>query len=68
MHNDERFSLAEFAAFLGCGRATAYKLLTTKAVRGYRIGKNWRVSRDEAEQYIRGTSEQPSQPRDQTAA
>ena len=48
-----RHALAEY---LGIGKNSAYELLRTKAIRGFRIGKVWKVSKDAVDLYIRKNS------------
>ena len=39
-------TVPELAEYLGIGRNSAYELLRTKTIRGFRIGKVWKVSKD----------------------
>lgn len=49
-------TVPELAEYLGIGRNTAYELLRTKTIRGFRIGKVWKVSKDAVDLYIRKNS------------
>ena len=46
----------ELAEYLGIGRNTAYELLRTKTIIGFRIGKVWKFSKDAVDLYIRKNS------------
>ena len=47
----------ELAAYLGIGRNLAYQLLNDGIIHGFKIGKNWRVSKDAVDLYIAKKSE-----------
>ena len=49
-------TVPELAEYLGIGRNSAYELLRTKTIRGFRIGKVWKVSKDAVDFYIRKNS------------
>lgn len=49
-------TVPELAEYLGIGRNSAYDLLRSKAIRGFRIGKVWKVSKDAVDLYIRKNS------------
>ena len=49
-------TVPELAEYLGIGRNSAYELLRSKTIRGFRIGKTWKVSKDAVDLYIRKNS------------
>lgn len=49
-------TVPELAEYLGIGRNSAYELLRTKTIRGFRTGKVWKVSKDAVDLYIRKNS------------
>lgn len=49
-------TVPELAEYLGIGRNSAYELLRTKTIKGFRIGKVWKVSKDAVDLYIRKNS------------
>lgn len=42
----------ELATYLGIGRNMAYELLNEGVIKGFRIGKHWRVSKEAVDIYI----------------
>ena len=42
----------ELAEYLGIGRNRAYELLNTRAIKGFRIGSIWKVSKIAVDQFI----------------
>ena len=53
--NTEESSLMtppELAVYLGIGRNTAYQLLNTGTIKGFRIGNQWKVSKEAVDLYI----------------
>jgi excisionase family DNA binding protein len=42
----------ELAAYLGIGRNAAYQLLNTGIIKGFRIGSQWKVSKQAVDYYI----------------
>ena len=42
----------ELAEYLGIGRNLAYQLLNEGIIKGFRIGKHWRVSKQAVDLYI----------------
>lgn len=42
----------ELAEYLGIGRNRAYELLNTGAIKGFRIGSIWKISKVAVEQFI----------------
>lgn len=49
---DDVLTVAELQEILGCGRNTAYKLLSTGAIASFRIGKKWRIPKDAVLHYL----------------
>lgn len=43
---------AEAMDILGVGKNTMYRLLKTKKLHGFRIGRSWRISMDAIEDFI----------------
>ena len=48
----EILSPEELAAFLGCSRTFAYKLLAERAIRSFKVGKLRRVRLSDARDYV----------------
>lgn len=46
----------ELASYLGIGRGLAYKLLNDGEIKGFRIGKQWKVSKQAVDLYIANQS------------
>lgn len=42
----------ELAAYLGIGRNLAYQLLNEGIIKGFKIGKQWKVSKQAVDLYI----------------
>jgi excisionase family DNA binding protein len=42
----------ELATYLGIGRNTAYQLLNEGIIKGFRIGTQWKVSKEAVDYYI----------------
>ncbi|MEY8485053.1 helix-turn-helix domain-containing protein [Lachnospiraceae bacterium WCA-9-b2] len=42
----------ELAEYLGIGKNRAYELLNTGAIKGFRIGSIWKISKVAVEQFI----------------
>lgn len=42
----------ELAEYLGIGKNRAYELLNTGAIKGFRIGSIWKISKVVVEQFI----------------
>lgn len=49
-------TVQELAEYLGIGKNRAYELLRKNAIKGFRIGTVWKVSKDAVELYIREKS------------
>ena len=45
-------TVGELAEYLGIGRNRAYELLNTRAIKGFRIGSIWNVSKIAVDQFI----------------
>lgn len=43
---------SDLASYLGIGRNLAYKLLSSGEIKGFRIGNQWKVSREAVDEYI----------------
>ncbi len=46
----------ELATYLGIGRNSAYQLLNKGIIKGFRIGCQWKVSKEAVNHYIRQNS------------
>lgn len=49
---DELISFDELCAFLEIGRSTAYKLLNTKEIKAFKIGRIWKIPRASITEYV----------------
>ena len=47
----------ELAAYLGIGRNLAYQLLNNGTIKGFKIGNQWKVSKQAVDLYIAKKSE-----------
>lgn len=47
----------ELAAYLGIGRNLAYQLLNAGTIKGFKIGNQWKVSKQAVDLYIAKKSE-----------
>ena len=47
----------ELAAYLGIGRNLAYQLLNAETIKGFKIGNQWKVSKQAVDLYIAKKSE-----------
>jgi len=47
----------ELSAYLGIGRNLAYKLLNDGVIKGFKIGNQWKVSKQAVDLYIAKKSE-----------
>ena len=60
MNKDESSVLMtppELASYLGIGRNLAYQLLNEGVIKGFRIGNQWKVSKQAVDLYIARQSE-----------
>ena len=46
-------TVAEVAAFLGVGKNRIYELLNEGTIKGFRMGRTWKISKLALEKYIR---------------
>lgn len=51
--------LPEAVRLLGTSRPTLYRWLREERLHGYRVGRQWRFSREELERFVRGTQDDP---------
>lgn len=49
-------TVAEFATFLGVGKNRIYELLNEGTIKGFRMGRTWKISKLALEKYIREAS------------
>ena len=49
-------TIAEVAAFLGVGKNRIYELLNEGTIKGFRMGRTWKISKLALEKYIREAS------------
>ncbi len=49
-------NVAEVAAFLGVGKNRIYELLNEGTIKGFRMGRTWKISKLALEKYIREAS------------
>lgn len=49
-------TVAEVAAFLGVGKNRIYELLNEGTIKGFRMGRTWKISKLALEKYIREAS------------
>ena len=47
----------ELAAYLGIGRNLAFQLLNNRTIKGFKIGNQWKVSKQAVDLYIAKKSE-----------
>lgn len=45
-------SIDELCELLAIGRNTAYKLLNNGDIKGFKIGRNWKIPRKSVEEYV----------------
>ena len=50
-------TVAEVATFLSVGKNRIYELLNEGTIKGFRMGKTWKISKLDLEKYIREVSE-----------
>lgn|GEM_PF-1334145 len=56
----EILDVSTLREILDIGKNKAYELLETGAIKGFKIGKNWKISRDEVVRFIREGGQQLS--------
>lgn len=49
-------TVAEVATFLGVGKNRIYELLNEGTIKGFRMGRTWKISKLALEKYIREAS------------
>ena len=49
-------TVSEVAAFLGVGKNRIYELLNEGTIKGFRMGRTWKISKLALEKYIREAS------------
>lgn len=49
-------TVAEVAAFLGVGKNRIYELLNEGTIKGFRMGRTWKISKLALEKYIKEAS------------
>lgn len=47
------FTMEELCDYLLIGRNTAYKLLNTGKLRAFRIGRTWKIPRENIQEYLK---------------
>lgn len=52
----DMITIDELCDLLMIGRTTAYKLLQSRELKAFKIGKVWKISRASVEQYIKERS------------
>lgn len=50
---EDIMTVAEAAEALGIGRNRVYELLMSKELKGFRIGRMWKIPRESVELYVR---------------
>lgn len=53
---DDLLTVDELCEILKIGKNAAYRLLKDRTIKGFRIGRIWKISRESIESYIRGES------------
>ena len=53
MMDDRWFSVDEIAAYLGIKRDTVYRLIAEKGMPAHRIGRLWKLRKDEVDRWVR---------------
>ena len=57
--NDDRWlSVDEIAKYLGVNRETIYRWIERKGLPSHRIGRLWKFSKQEVDQWVRSSSDQ----------
>lgn len=57
MHMDELLTIPEVATLLKVHEITVRRMLKTKILTAYRVGRMYRLRRDDVDAYLRGTKE-----------
>jgi excisionase family DNA binding protein len=52
-------TIEELASYLKKPKSTLYKLVTTRKLRGYKVGRSWRFDRAEVDSWVRSLKPGP---------
>lgn len=52
-YSGQILTVKEVASYLSCDKGTIYRLLKKRAIPAFKIGSDWRFSRDALEKWIR---------------
>ena len=52
MEQIELMTVEQFCQILQIGKNTAYKLLQTGEIKGFRVGRRWKIPRDSVNEYL----------------
>ncbi len=52
---DKLLSIDDIQKRLGIGRNQAYKLVSEKKIKAFRIGRSWKISEKALEEYVRNS-------------
>ncbi len=53
MEQIELMTVEQLCKVLQIGKNTAYKLIQTGAIKGFRVGRSWKIPRDSVIEYIK---------------
>ena len=53
---DDVISVKELFEILGIGRNRAYELLQTNKIKGFQMGRTWKIPKVSVEQFLKSTS------------
>ncbi|MBE0450335.1 MAG: helix-turn-helix domain-containing protein [Clostridia bacterium] len=51
-YNDEIMTLTEVAEYLKISEVTTYKMMQSGKIPGFKIGRSWRIKREDLEHHI----------------
>jgi excisionase family DNA binding protein len=51
-HTDEILNIDQFCEFLDMGKSTGYNLLKSGKIKGFKIGKKWKIPAKSIEDFI----------------
>lgn len=57
---DKLLTIDDIQKRLGIGRNLAYKLVSEKKIKAFRIGRSWKISKKALEEYVRNSEKNPS--------
>lgn len=57
---DKLLTIDDIQKRLGIGRNLAYKLVSEKKIKAFRIGRSWKISVKALEEYVRNNENDPS--------